>query len=142
MFAPETQQLFLALLGLLQASMRPGHVCPGNRGMAPEDAPEGLGFNEAGACLPRKRRGRKSGDGRRGRASMRPGHVCPGNAALGEDDDVPRARFNEAGACLPRKLGRPRSQGARDHRFNEAGACLPRKLDIDESIPHIFDVLQ
>ena len=61
------------------ASMRPGHVCPGN-------PPRGRGeraryrFNEAGACLPRKRPPRQAGDGDR-LASMRPGHVCPGNPA-------------------------------------------------------------
>ena len=57
MFAPET----------LQAEEHAG-----------EDA---RSFNEAGACLPRKRRtsGRRTGGDA---ASMRPGHVCPGNGAV------------------------------------------------------------
>ena len=67
-------------------------------------------FNEAGACLPRKRERYPLTEGQR---------YC----------------FNEAGACLPRK---PRSshRPARrpSWRFNEAGACLPRKPRVIRSI--------
>ena len=56
MFAPETELSLDDVVVVLVASMRPGHVCPGN-------AVAG-GPGRAGAP-----------------ASMRPGHVCPGNAA-------------------------------------------------------------
>ena len=38
----------------MDASMRPGHVCPGNPQAAIPELSKGTGFNEAGACLPRK----------------------------------------------------------------------------------------
>ena len=63
-----------------RASMRPGHVCPGNssRWSGPAWMPR---FNEAGACLPRKLDVVHVA-GLAILASMRPGHVCPGNASI------------------------------------------------------------
>ena len=61
-----------------------------------------VGFNEAGAFLPRKlRRDDEDGGRRRG--------------------------FNEAGAFLPRKRLRIAASGDGAMSFNEAGAFLPRK---------------
>ena len=59
------------------ASMRPGHVCPGKHRPG-AGRRGGAGFNEAGACLPRKDADRRLGL-------------------------IEQLRFNEAGACLPRK---------------------------------------
>ena len=64
------------------ASMRPGHVCPGNHWPIRAGAEEAVRFNEAGACLPRK--------------------SCTVARTLRL-----ATSFNEAGACLPRKCGRP-----------------------------------
>ena len=41
------------------ASMRPGHFCPGNPARGEAQPRRCYGFNEAGAFLPRKRRGRR-----------------------------------------------------------------------------------
>ena len=78
MFAPETTARAFGGDGWSRASMRPGHVCPGNRGPARNGLATWKRFNEAGACLPRK-----------------PVRVAPARAAP--------TGFNEAGACLPRK---------------------------------------
>ena len=61
--------------------MRPEHFCPGNPTYKQIAGDPKIGFNEAGAFLPRKRH-----------ENERPG-----------DLDV---RFNEAGAFLPRKQAR------------------------------------
>ena len=74
-------------------------------------------FNEAGACLPRKR-------------------TSPRMAARR------RSRFNEAGACLPRKAAASCAASAAPPRFNEAGACLPRKGDPSRSPRSDGGVLQ
>ena len=103
MFAPETIRSLPDQIVRSRASMRPGHVCPGNGCSTTIGSVRVLCFNEAGACLPRKpcwsatRSTRSNGfneagaclprkptqgilsTGRRRRASMRPGHVCPGN---------------------------------------------------------------
>ena len=103
MFAPEITASAIIESMAARASMRPGHVCPGNP--------------------PPRRDGNSAAP-----ASMRPGHVCPGNDALGGGGPVRRGRgFNEAGACLPRKSQRRLGRRPLLRRFNEAGACLPRK---------------
>ena len=84
------------------------------------------GFNEAGACLPRKHILAKI-HSMAGQASMRPGHVCPGNAPARPRRQRRQSRFNEAGACLPRKRVPCGFGEGYQQSFNEAGACLPRK---------------
>ena len=102
MFAPETGPICTKPTWEIQASMRPGHVCPGNAPPSCSPSLPDRGFNEAGACLPRK---------------------VP-LLRLGKDGDT---GFNEAGACLPRKAARSFTSSGDRSGFNEAGACLPRK---------------
>ena len=66
-----------------------------------------MGFNEAGAIEPRKRRANA-------------GAAPPG------------CSFNEAGAIEPRKRSQPPPAGSGGMSFNEAGAIEPRKLLPDE----------
>ena len=66
------------LLDLVMASMGPGHFCPGNDDVTSQDVTGLIGFNGAGAFLPRK--------------------CTPGWFAR-----RPTPRFNGAGAFLPRK---------------------------------------
>ena len=152
MFAPETSAPSPNGEPASRASMRPGHVCPGNSSARGGGRSRLRGFNEAGACLPRKRcvRGQSVRSPRRASmrpghvcpgnappaleeracilASMRPGHVCPGNTGTSAGRSPTARRFNEAGACLPRKHTGAHGPILRHRRFNEAGACLPRKL--------------
>ena len=60
--------------------MRPGQKCPGNRACKRAINPRvGLGFNEAGAEMPRKPNLMIGVGERNLDASMRPGQKCPGN---------------------------------------------------------------
>ena len=86
-----------------------------------------MGFNEAGAVMPRKVASSSRSVGLSASASMRPGLLCPGR------EDA-RAVVVRAGAASMRpgllcpgrhhRPGAPQSAGAG---FNEAGAVMPRK---------------
>ena len=91
-------------------------------------------FNEAGACLPRKRPD-GADSAQQGPASMRPGHVCPGNAAsLFASAGPPEASMRPGHVC-PGNTPTCARSSVTGRRFNEAGACLPRKEDNVEPFP-------
>ena len=87
-----------------RASMRPGQSCPGVvRGIIDGIARD-VGFNEAGAIMPRSGAGAAWDESRKTiAASMRPGQSCPGVATRStRSGSSERSRFNEAGAIMPR----------------------------------------
>ena len=73
MTAPEVAEIEEAKGPVPEASMRPGHDCPGSTMMP--------------VCVPVKEN-----------ASMRPGHDCPGSRGLHLDFSHQIVGFNEAGA--------------------------------------------
>jgi len=90
------------------ASMRPGHRCPGNRGHR--------GVHARGVPASMRPGHRCPGNQPDARlielsqdASMRPGHRCPGNRWRSTRRARRRACFNEAGASMPRKSSRAAS---------------------------------
>ena len=82
--------------------MRPGLLCPGRLDRQFHPGATAVGFNEAGAFMPRK-------------------------AIFNNSFTVLLCSFNEAGAFMPRKAHRRPAPSISQRGFNEAGAFMPRK---------------